>query len=112
MPSQPAAPQTTRPAFLPAIIASAALLSALALLGTEWYLTVRFIVAILALIVGWFAMQAGQWWWSIVFAAVAIVWNPVYPLELSGPWWMAAHVGVAALFAVAGALIRVPRATA
>lgn len=112
MPSKPVTPAFTRPAFLPAIIAAAALLSALALLGTEWYLTVRFIVAILALIVGWFAVQAGQWWWTIVFVAVAIVWNPVYPFEFTGPWWMAAHVGVAGLFAVAGALIRVPRTTA
>lgn len=98
-----------RPAFLPAIIAAAALLSSIALLGNEWYYAVRFIVAILALIVAWFAAQAKQWWWTVVFAVVAIVWNPVYPIPFEGPWWIAAHIGVAVLFAIAGALIRVPR---
>lgn len=109
MPPQPSAPESTRPAFLPAIIAAAALLSGLALLGNDWYLLVRFVVAILALIVAWFGVQARQWWWTIVFIAVAVVWNPVYPLDLAGPVWMGAHVGVAALFAIAGALIRIPR---
>ncbi|MDX2376693.1 hypothetical protein M4I32_07755 [Microbacterium sp. LRZ72] len=108
MPAQPSAPQTTRPAFLPALIAAAALLSGIPLLGADWFLLIRFIVAIMALIVAWFAVQASQWWWTVVFFAVAIVWNPIFPVPVEGPWWIVAHVVVAALFAVAGALIRVP----
>lgn len=102
-------PETYRPAFLPALIAAAALLSGIALLGQDWYLLIRFIVAIFALIVAWFAVQARQWWWTVVFAAVAIVWNPVYPIPFAGVGWIVAHVVVAALFVVAGALVRVPR---
>lgn len=98
-----------RPAFLPSLIAASALLSGIALMGGEWYLVIRFIVAILALIVAWFAVQARQWWWTIVFVAVAVVWNPIYPIELQGAWWIGAHVGVASLFIIAGALIRVDR---
>ena len=103
--------QSIRPAFVPSLIAAAALLSGIPLLEADWYLLIRFIVAIMALIVAWFALQGGQWWWTIVFFAVAVVWNPVFPVPTVGPWWIAAHIGVAALFAVAGAAVRVPRAT-
>jgi hypothetical protein len=71
MPKPAPAPETNRPAFLPAILAAAALLSGIPLIGADWYLLIRFIVAILALIVAWFAVQAGQWWWTIVFFVVA-----------------------------------------
>lgn len=111
MPSQPQI-ESYRPAFVPSILAAAALLSGIALLGNDWYLLIRFLVAILALIVAWFAVQARQWWWTVVFAAVAVAWNPVYPFAFSGVWWIVAHIVVAAVFAVAGALIRVPRAVA
>jgi hypothetical protein len=103
--------QSIRPAFVPSLIAAAALLSGIPLLEADWYLLIRFIVAIMALIVAWFALQGGQWWWTIVFFAVAVVWNPVFPVPTVGPWWIAAHIGVAALFAVAGAAVRVPRAS-
>lgn len=105
------APETYRPAFLPALLAAAALLSGIALLGQDWYLLICFLVAIFALIVAWFSVQARQWWWTIVFAAVAIVWNPIYPFAFEGPVWIVAHIVAAASFAAAGALIRVPRTT-
>jgi len=70
---------------------------------------IRFVVAILAVIVAWFALQAKQWWWTIVFVAVAIVWNPAYPFEFEGPWWITAQIVGAVLFLLAGALIKTPR---
>ncbi|PZU39155.1 MAG: hypothetical protein DI573_07855 [Microbacterium sp.] len=108
MPKPAAVPETTRPAFLPGILAAAALLSGIPLIGADWYLLIRFIVAILALIVAWFAVQAGQWWWTIVFFVVAMAWNPLFPVPFDGPWWIVAHIAAAGLFAAAGALIRVP----
>ena len=103
--------EMSRPAFVPSLIAAAALLSGIPLLEADWYLLIRFIVAIMALIVAWYAFQGGRWWWTIVFVAVAVVWNPVVPVPTDGPWWIVAHLGVAALFAVAGAAVRVPRET-
>lgn len=111
MPQTPAKPETNRPAFVPGIIAAAALLAGVPLLGADWYLLIRFVVAILALIVAWFGVQAQQWWWAIVFFAVAVAWNPIFPVPAEGIGWIVAHVVGAALFLTAGALIRVPRET-
>lgn len=95
-----------RPAFAPGVIAAMVLLGGVALIGSEWYLAIRFVVAILALIVAWFGIRAGQWWWSVAFLAVAVLWNPVFPLDLSGVWWAGAHILAAAAFIVAGGLIK------
>ena len=65
---------------------------------------------ILAVIVLWFAVQARQWWWVPVFAAIAVIWNPVFPFPFSGPVWIAAQPAAAIVFLVAGATIKTPRA--
>ncbi len=79
------------------------------LLDGDWSLAVLFVTAILAVIVGWFAIQARQWWWAPVFAAIAVLWNPVFPFPFTGPIWIAAQPGAAIAFLVAGALIRIER---
>ncbi|MCR2793847.1 hypothetical protein NQ156_12305 [Microbacterium sp. zg.Y625] len=111
-PQTRAAPEYQRNALAPAILAAIACVAGIALLSHEYYLAIRFIVAILAVIIGWFALQARQWWWMPVMLAIAIVWNPLYPFEFAGPWWVAAHVIAAAVFLAAGALIRSPRTLA
>lgn len=99
-----------RNAFAPALLAAAVLFLAPVLVGGDWSMVVLFVVAILAVIVAWFAAQARQWWWVPVFAVIAVVWNPVFPLPLSGPVWTAAQPAAAVVFLVAGALIRIRRA--
>ena len=76
--------QYQRNALAPAILAAAACLAGIALVGHEYYQVVRYIIAILAVIIGWFALQARQWWWVPVMLAIAILWNPLYPFEFSG----------------------------
>jgi hypothetical protein len=98
-----------RNALAPSLLAAAALFVAPALLENEWFLAIRFTVAILALIMAWFAVQAGQWWWLLMLIPVAIVWNPIFPLPLAGPVWVAAQPIAAVAVLVAGALIRTPR---
>ena len=98
-----------RNAFAPAVIAAIALFLAPLLIGGEWFLLIRFVVAILALIVGWFAIQARHWWWVPVFAAIAVLWNPIFPFAFDGPVWTAAQPVAAVLFLVAGATIRTTR---
>lgn len=109
MPETARPSDTFRPAFAPSLLAAIALFAGIGLIGNPWYLVIQFVVAILAIIVAWYAWQAAQWWWTIVFALIAIVWNPVFPLPFEGLGWVIAHVAVAGLFAVAGALLRVPR---
>lgn len=101
---QPVAYQ--RNALAPGLLAAIALFLAPLLMGNDWFLLIRFVVTILALIVGWFAVQAKQWWWLPVFAAIAVIWNPIYPFDFSGPFWVAAQPVAAVVFLVAGALIK------
>lgn len=104
-----AASTTQRNALAPSLIAAIALFLAPLLIGGEWFLLILFIVAILAVIVGWFAIQARHWWWVPVFAAIAILWNPIFPFAFDGPVWTAAQPVAAVLFLVAGATIRTTR---
>lgn len=100
------APTQQRNALAPALIAAIALfLSPLFPVGLGATI-ILFIVAILALIVAWFAWQAKQWWWTIVLLAVAVVWNPVYPFGFEGTVWTVAQFAAALIFLVAGALIK------
>lgn len=103
-------PTTQRNALAPALIAAAVLFLAPVLIVGGWGEAVLFVTAIFALIVGWFAVQARQWVWVPVFAAIAIVWNPVFPFGFDGAIWSLAQPVAAVVFLVAGALIKTPRA--
>lgn len=95
-----------RNALAPGILAAIVCLAGLSLLSHEYYTVVRFIVSILAIIVAWFAVRAGQWWWAPVMVVVAVLWNPMFPFAFTGPWWISAHIVVAAVFIAAGASIK------
>ena len=106
---QPAAPMQ-RNALAPGLLAAIALFVSPLFTEGLGATIIRFVVAILACIVAWFALQAGQWWWTVVFAAVAVLWNPIFPIPLESGVWTAAGIAAAVLFIVAGGLIRTPRA--
>lgn len=109
----PPNPQLQRNALVPSVIAAIALIvSPLPLFAEGLGRTIiLFIVAILALIVAWFALQAAQWWWTIVFVAVAVVWNPVFPLALDPVVWVVGSIAGALAFVTAGAVVRNKRTT-
>ena len=100
------APQMQRNALAPGLLAAIALF--VSPLFTEGIVAtiILFVVAILAVIVAWFAWQAGQWWWTIVFVAIAVIWNPVYPFGFSGVVWTVAQIAAALAFITAGALVK------
>ncbi|HCS60457.1 MAG TPA: hypothetical protein DIW46_03525 [Microbacterium sp.] len=100
------APQLQRNALAPGLLAAIALF--LSPLFTEGIVAtiILFVVAILAVIVAWFAWQAGQWWWTIVFVAIAVLWNPVFPFGFSGVGWTVAQIAAALAFITAGALVK------
>ncbi|WP_345437898.1 DUF6804 family protein [Microbacterium gilvum] len=101
-------PAPQRNAFAPGLIGAAALFVGPALLESDVYLVIRFVVAILAAIVAWFAFSAGQWWWGVVFVAVVVLWNPAYPIDLPNEAWAPLHIAGAVCFIVAGALVKTP----
>lgn len=105
-------PQMQRNALAPGLLAAIALfLSPLFGDGIGAFI-ILFLVPILALVVAWFAWQARQWWWTIVFVAITVIWNPVLPFGFDGQAWTAAQFVAALLFIAAGILIKNERATA
>lgn len=96
-----------RNALAPGVIAAAVLFLAPVLFDNGWTAVVLFVVAILAVIVGWFSVQARQWWWPPVFLAIAVIWNPVVPFPFEGIAWTIAQPVAALIFLAAGAMIRI-----
>ncbi|MEV5040718.1 DUF6804 family protein [Microbacterium sp. LMI1x-1-1.1] len=107
--TQPTPAMYQRNALAPSLLAAAVLFVAPALLESDWFLTVRFVATIFAIIIGWFAFQAKHWWWVPVMLAIAVVWNPIFPFEFSGQIWSAAQVAAAFVLIGAGATIKTPR---
>ena len=102
------APAFTRPALAPGLLAAIALLAGLALLSSDWFLAVRFVVSILALIMCVFAIRGRAWWTLPLLAAIAILWNPVIVVPLEGEIWQALQFIGALVTVVTGVFIRVP----
>ena len=78
------------------------------LVDTDAYLYIRFAVAIFAVIVGYFAVQAKQWWWAIPMAAIVVIWNPMFPLDLERVWWLVLQTVAIVVLVTAGAVIKTP----
>ncbi|MDH6180623.1 hypothetical protein M2152_000805 [Microbacteriaceae bacterium SG_E_30_P1] len=97
-----------RVALAPALIAAVALLVGAAVVDAPGYVVVLFIVSIFALIVAVFAWQAKQWWWLVGLIPIAVLWNPVFPIDLGDPQlWRGLHFAAAAVFIAAGILIKI-----
>ena len=101
-------PAFRRMALAPGLLAGVALFAGTALIDSSAFLVFRYIVAIFALIILVFAYQAKHWWWLPIMLAVAVLWNPIFPLDIHGALWVGAqYVGVL-VFVLAGVLIKVP----
>jgi hypothetical protein len=97
-----------RTAMIPAMIAVIALLIGVAFIDGDGFTVIRYIVSIFALIVAWFAWQARQWWWLVGLLPIAVLWNPVFPIELGLPdLWLGLQYIAALVFAATGILVKV-----
>jgi len=101
-------PAFRRTALAPGLLAGVALLVGVALIESQGFIVIRFVVSILALIILVFAIQARHWWLVPFMLAIAVLWNPVIPLDIAGPWWVGAQYVAILVFALAGVLIKVP----
>jgi len=100
---------TLRSALVPGILGGIATLVGTGFSSSSGGFTViRYVVAILALIMMVFAVQAKAFVWVLPLAAAVVLWNPVVAFHLHGTWWGIVQLLVAALFVVAGVLIKVP----
>jgi len=100
-------PAFRRTALAPAILGAIAALAGVALVDGDGFTIIRFVVCILALIVGWFAIQARQWWWLVLLAPIVVAWNPVLPIELAHDTWLLLHYLAAAAFIATGVFVKV-----
>ncbi|MFC8734037.1 DUF6804 family protein [Luteimicrobium sp. NPDC057192] len=100
---------TLRSAFVPGVLGGIA-----ALVGTAFaesssgFTVVRYVVAILALIMIVFAVQAKAFVWVVPLAAIAVLWNPVVDFDFHGTWWGVVQVLAAVVLVLAGVRIKVP----
>jgi hypothetical protein len=98
-----------RTALAPGILAAIVLLAGLALLDSSAFFWIKTVTAILAAIVCVYAWQSKQWWWLLPLAAIIVLWNPIWPIDLHRDtiWLVLQYVAVI-LFIVCGILIKVP----
>jgi hypothetical protein len=102
------APSVRRIALAPGLLAAIVMIAGFALIGQDAYIVIEYVVAILALIVAWFAFQAKQWWWIPLLLAIAVIWNPVVPFHFSGPYWFGAQYVAILIFVLVAILVKVP----
>ena len=97
-----------RTALVPAILVVIALLAGVALIASDGFTVIRYVVSIFALIIAVFAWQARQWWWIIGLAPIAVLWNPVVPIDIgNADVWLGLQYVAALIFIAAGVLIKV-----
>jgi hypothetical protein len=95
-----------------AIIAVLVLLVGAAIIETEIFTVVRYVVSILALICVVLVVQARKWWWTIALIPIAILWNPVFPIEIADTQLFAGlHYSAALVFFAIGVAVRVSDST-
>lgn len=95
-----------RPGMLPAVLGAIVLLATVGLIGTDFYLYVRYAIGILALIFAVLTVQYRKWWWALPAIPVAVLWNPAWPVELPSQTWQILTFLGSAIFIAVGVLFR------
>ena len=95
-----------RPGMLPAVLGAIALLATIGLIGTDFYLYVRYGVSILALICAVIAIQYRKWWWGLPMLPLAVLWNPAWPFEFGDNVWQLLTLVGSAVFIAVGVFFR------
>jgi hypothetical protein len=98
----------TRVALAPGLLGAIVVLAGLAAIGGGWFILIRYTVSILALILCVFAVQARAWWWLPPLIAIALLFNPVWPLAIDAAVFRLVHLGAGVCFVAAGIAIKVP----
>jgi hypothetical protein len=97
-----------RPHLIPCIIASVILLGALGDWPYGYYQLLRWVTCGAAV---WVALLSYDWekkWATVVFAIVAVLFNPLLPIHLTRDLWQPIDVVCAVLFFVFGLILKKP----
>ena len=97
-----------RPHLIPFIIASVILLGALGNWPYGYYQLLRWITCGAAVCVAFLAYHWEKKWATVVFAIVAVLFNPLLPIHLSRDLWQPIDVVCAVLFVVVGLILKKP----
>jgi hypothetical protein len=110
-----AEPELIRPGIVPGIAGVIAMFIGMATYESDWYVTVLFVICILAAILTVLAFQSVQpikWPLMALFAGIAIYWNPIFRLNegwnSGGQTWLLIQVAAAAVFFIGGFVIKTP----
>lgn len=95
--------QTVHPATVPAVIGGVALFIAVLPMPYEFYVLLRWVVPAMAIWMCTIAAGHKRTGWVVAFALIAILWNPLVPIEMPRRYWALPDLIGAALFGVAGA---------
>lgn len=95
-------------ALAPGLTGAGVALVGIPAIASDFFYVVGFVISVVALIAGWFALQSDQWGWLPLPAGVAALWNPVLPLTLDDGYWLVLHHSAALVFILVGLVIRVP----
>ena len=82
------------------IIAIVFLLGALGDWEYGYYQLLRWIVALTAVYIAYTAFNSNKSGWGLVFAAIAILFNPIFPIYLDRGTWQLFDVVAAVVFSV------------
>ena len=90
-----------RPHLIPCVVVAGLLILALVPWPYAYYQLLRWAVCAAAVFVAYKAYTWKQKWAVWVFAAIAVIFNPLAPIHLPREAWQVIDLPVAALFAVA-----------
>lgn len=97
-----------RPHLIPCIVAAVILLGALGDWPYGYYKLLRWITCGAAV---WVAFLAYGWekkWATVIFAIVAVLFNPLLPIHMSKEIWQPIDFACAVLFVVVGLILKKP----
>lgn len=94
--------ETVHPAAVPAVIGAVVMFMAVLPMPYEFYVLLRWAVPAMAI---WMCIVAGgqkKRGWVTIFVLVAVLWNPILPIEMPRSAWVFFNVAGLAVFARAG----------
>lgn len=115
---KPKEPEYTRTALVPGLAGAIAMLIGMAMYTSDWYITVLFVVSILACIMAVYSWQSEQkikFVFIVLYVAIAVYWNPIFRLtdgiQEGIQWWMLLQTGAAVIFFLGAIVLKTPSTT-
>jgi hypothetical protein len=100
---------TVYPAVVPAIIGGFFLLVGWLGAPYEFYVVLRWAVTAMAIWMSTIASGQKRTYWVVAFTCVALLFNPIIPLNMTREFWILPDMIGAVLFATAGGKLRASR---